>query len=136
MKPWLRSVLGVMTGIAVIVAGSALFHRVALALTDIAEDRPTPAYHLTELLVVGIASALAGYFVARIDSGSPMAHGVVLALLVLLWYGLNLPKAYGGRGFTFLLGMTLGMPLLVLLGAAAETRRLRAQTQALEAPTR
>ena len=125
MKPWLRSVLGVLTGIVVIVAASAVFHRMALAMFDIAEDRPTPAFHLAELAVVGIASLVAGYFVARIDANSPMKHGIFLALLLLIWYGISLPKAVGGRGFTFLVGLTFGVPLLVLVGAALETRRLR-----------
>ncbi len=125
MKPWLRSVFGVLTGIVVLIAASAVFHRLALKMFDIAEDRPTPAFHFAEWAVIGVASVIAGYFVARIDSDRPMAHGLALAVLLLIWYGVNLPKASGGRGYPFLLGLTIGAPLLVLVGAAFETRRLR-----------
>lgn len=125
MPQWIRSVLGVLGGLLVIVIVVAVCTKVQTLTMGANHDHPT-ALFLTINLLFSFAAALVGGYVAALIAGhSPVAHGVALAVLMLVLAVINLEKGVGGEATVYVVLLNIGGPLCAVLGAWVRARRGR-----------
>jgi hypothetical protein len=117
MNPWVRSVLAVVGGfvaMAVIVMVSGV---VATKAMKVEMGRPTPSYMTVNLLYSFGAAVAGGYIAALIAGRAPLAHGIALAVLLLVMSGVSAVQSKGWQPGWYLVTLAVVCPLFCVLGA-------------------
>jgi putative membrane protein (TIGR04086 family) len=113
----LRSVLAVLAGLAVMFVIVIACTLLSVALMHLKTGHPTPGY-LVINVVYSLAAAVAGGWVAaRLAGYRPVAHGVALALLMLVLSALSLLHPAPSQPFFYQLFLTIVPPLAAIGGA-------------------
>ena len=119
-----RSLFALVDGLLLFLALEGAFYAVAFLALHRSFDTPTPLYLTCNLLWTLLAAGLAGYTAARVAHRSPVLHGVLLAVPLLLLAAFNLQKGLGGQRTGFVLAINLLSPAACIFGAwLAPSRR-------------
>ena len=120
-----RSVFAIVDGLLLFLALEGVFYAIAFLGLNRSFDTPTPAYLSCNLLWALLAALAAGYTAAKVARRAFLAHGLGVAIPLLLLGLFNLHKGFGNRNTPYVLGINLLVPLLTMAGAALFARRLR-----------
>ncbi len=120
-----RSVFAVVDGLLLFLALEGVFYAIAFLGLNRSFDTPTPGYLSCNLLWAMLAALAGGYTAAKVARRAFLAHGIAVAMPLLLLGLFNLHKGFGNRNTPYVLGMNLLVPLFCVAGAALFARRLR-----------
>ena len=112
-----RSVFAVIDGLLLFLALEGVFYAIAFLGLHRSFDTPTPLYLSCNLVWGLIAAVLGGYTAAKVAHRSPVLHGIVVALPLLLLGLYNLHKGLGNRNTPFVLAFNLLVPVACVAGA-------------------
>ncbi len=108
---------------AIVVAATALISRLLPEWCG-QGTRPAAGYLFVNLGYSFLAAAAGGYITAWIAAPSPLAHALVLAVIVLLLGAVSAFSARGRQPVTYQIALIVLSPLGVLAGALVRLRVL------------
>jgi hypothetical protein len=117
MPPILRSVLAVLAGLlamAVIVMALTLLSVFALHLKS---GRPTPGYLTLNVIYSLAAAVFGGWLTARLAGRSPIAHGIALAVVMLVLSAVSYLQSTGTQPIAYQVFLVLMPPVAAIAGA-------------------
>lgn len=112
------SIFAVLDGLLLFLALEGAFYAVAFLGLHLSFDTPTTAYLTCNLVWAVLAALAGGYTAARVAGTSPLLHGLVTAVPLLILAAYNLNKGIGGRLTPFVVLYNVFVPLAVVAGAA------------------
>jgi hypothetical protein len=118
----LRSLLAVLAGFLSMAAVVILLTTLSVKLFHLRSGHPTPPYLVANVLYSLGAAELGGFVTAKIAQRSPIAHGIALALLMLLLSIVSYKNHPPGQPLWYQIFLIIAPPLVAIAGAALTTR--------------
>ena len=125
-----RSVFAVIDGLLLFLALEGIFYAIAFLGLHKSFDTPTPLYLSCNVIWGLVAAILGGYTTGKVARRSPVVHGVIAAIPLLLLGLYNLHKGLGDRNMPYVLAMNLLVPVAFVVGAWLATHNRRRRTTA------
>jgi hypothetical protein len=114
----LRSFLAVIAGFAVMFVIVIVCTILCLGLMHLKSGHPTPGYLVINVVYSLSAAAVGGWVTGRVSGFRPIAHGVALALLMLVQSTLFLLHPAASQPFLYQVFLTVIPPLAAIAGSA------------------
>jgi len=90
-----------------------------VALFHLKSGHPTPLYLTLNVLYSLVAAVFGGWLTAKLARRAPIAHGIALALLMLVLNALSYKGGSAGwQPLWYRIFLTVGPPLAAIVGAA------------------
>lgn len=114
----IRSILAVIAGYLTMAAVVVVLTMLCVVIFHLQSGHPTPVYLALNMAYSVAAAALGGWVTALIAKRSPIAHGVALAVLILVLSALQLLHPAPGQSLIYLGFLTIAPPIGAVAGAA------------------
>jgi len=118
----LRSIFAVIAGFVTMGVFVIVLTLFCVAALHVQSGHPTPLYLMLNIAYSAVAAIAGGWVCARVAGYRPVAHGVALAVLMLLSSAAALRHPAPGQSLTYQITLAALMPLAAIAGSSLRRR--------------